>query len=94
MYEYDRRIALVAMQDVAKLLAWATNHGIRLNVANVRRAAVVARFCLASEAATRQDWTTQHANFFRSDEITKRILFIMLSAVGPVAAFKHCVHPW
>jgi lipoprotein-releasing system permease protein len=35
-----------------------------------------------------EDWTTQHANFFRSIEITKRILFIMLSAVVAVAAFN------
>ena len=35
-----------------------------------------------------EDWTTQHANFFRSIEITKRILFVILSLVVAVAAFN------
>jgi lipoprotein-releasing system permease protein len=91
MYEYDRRIALVAMQDVAKLLRMGDDiTGIRLNVADMYAAPRVVR-----ESATAlggsylvEDWTTQHANFFRSINITKRILFIMLSAVVAVAAFN------
>jgi len=43
---------------------------------------------LRSGHLPRGDWTTQHANFFRSIEITKHILFIMLSAVVAVAAFN------
>jgi lipoprotein-releasing system permease protein len=35
-----------------------------------------------------QDWTGQHVNFFRSIEITKRILFVILSLVVAVAAFN------
>ena len=35
-----------------------------------------------------EDWTGQHANFFRSIEITKRILFVILSLVVAVAAFN------
>jgi len=34
------------------------------------------------------DWTNQHVNFFRSIEITKRILFVILSLVVAVAAFN------
>ena len=91
MYEYDRRIALVAMQDVAKLLRMGDDiTGIRLNVTDMYTAPRVVRDSAAALGGSYlvEDWTTQHANFFRSIEITKRILFIMLSAVVAVAAFN------
>jgi lipoprotein-releasing system permease protein len=91
MYEYDRRIALFAMQDVAKLLRMGDDiTGIRLNVADMYAAPRVVRESAAALGGSYlvEDWTTQHANFFRSIEITKRILFIMLSAVVAVAAFN------
>jgi lipoprotein-releasing system permease protein len=91
MYEYDRRIALVAMQDVAKLTRMGDDiTGIRLNVTDMYAAPRVVRDAAAALGGSYlvEDWTTQHANFFRSIEITKRILFIMLSAVVAVAAFN------
>jgi lipoprotein-releasing system permease protein len=64
--------------------------GIRLNVTDMYAAP---RWCAPPPwrwAATYlvEDWTVQHANFFRSIQITKKILFIMLSAVVAVAAFN------
>jgi lipoprotein-releasing system permease protein len=91
MYEYDRRIALFAMEDAAKLLRMGDDiSGIRLNVADMYAAPRVVRDSALSLGGGYlvEDWTTQHANFFRSIEITKRILFIMLSAVVAVAAFN------
>jgi lipoprotein-releasing system permease protein len=91
MYEYDRRIALFAMQDVAKLSRMGDDvTGLRLNVANMYAAPRVVRESAMALGGSFlvEDWTTQHANFFRSIEITKRILFIMLSAVVAVAAFN------
>lgn len=91
MYEYDRRIALTAMPDLAKLLRMGDDiTGIRLNVANMYAAPRVVRDSATSLGGSYlvEDWTTQHANFFRSIEITKRILFVMLSAVVAVAAFN------
>ncbi len=91
MYEYDRRIALFAMEDVAKLLLMGTDvTGMRLNVADMYAAPRIVRESAAALGGSYlvEDWTTQHANFFRSIEITKRILFIMLSAVVAVAAFN------
>src|ERR1700682_2858419 len=35
-----------------------------------------------------QDWTNEHANFFRSISITKRMLFFILSLMVAVAAFN------
>jgi lipoprotein-releasing system permease protein len=91
MYEYDRRIALFALQDVAKLERMGDDvTGIRLNVADMYAAPRVVRAAAVALGGNYlvEDWTTQHANFFRSIEITKRILFIMLSAVVAVAAFN------
>jgi lipoprotein-releasing system permease protein len=91
MYEYDRRIALFAMQDVAKLLRMGDDiTGLRLNVADMYAAPQVVRQAAVALGGNFlvEDWTTQHANFFRSIEITKHILFIMLSAVVAVAAFN------
>ena len=91
MYEYDRRIALFSMQDVARLSRMGEDiTGLRLNVADMYAAPRVVRESAAALGGSYlvEDWTSQHANFFRSITITKRILFIMLSAVVAVAAFN------
>ena len=91
MYEYDRRVAIVAMQDAARLLRMGDDvTGIRLSLDDlyaaprVSRAAAVA---LGGDVEV-QDWTNEHANFFRSIAITKRILFFVLSLMVAVAAFN------
>jgi lipoprotein-releasing system permease protein len=91
MYEYDRRIALVAMPDAARLLQMGDDiSGFRLDLLDMYAAPRIVR-----EAALAlgggfyvEDWTGQHVNFFRSIEITKRILFVILSLVVAVAAFN------
>ncbi len=91
MYEYDRRIALVAMQDAAKLLRMGDDiTGIRLNVADLYAAPRIVRAAAIALGGGYDvdDWTNQHVNFFRSIEITKRMLFVILSLVVAVAAFN------
>ncbi len=91
MYEYDRRIALVGMQDAAKLLRMGDDiTGIRLNVADLYAAPRVVRAAAIALGGGFEvdDWTNQHVNFFRSIEITKRMLFVILSLVVAVAAFN------
>jgi lipoprotein-releasing system permease protein len=91
MYEFDRRIALVSMPDAAKLLRMGDEAtGVRLSLADMYAAPR-----MAHEAAVAvgggvqvQDWTGEHVNFFRSIEITKRILFVILSLMVAVAAFN------
>jgi lipoprotein-releasing system permease protein len=91
MYEYDRRIAIVAMQDAAKLLRMGDEvTGIRLKVADLYAAPRVvhaAAVAIGGDVEV-QDWTQEHANFFRSISITKRILFFILSLMVAVAAFN------
>jgi lipoprotein-releasing system permease protein len=91
MYEYDRRIAIVAMQDAAKLLRMGDDvTGIRLNLADLYAAPRVSRAAAVALGGELQvlDWTEEHANFFRSISITKRILFFVLSLMVAVAAFN------
>jgi lipoprotein-releasing system permease protein len=91
MYDYDRRIALVALQDAAKLLRLGDDiTGIRLNVTDMYAAPRIVRAAAQSigGGVYVDDWTNEHVNFFRSIEITKRILFVILSLVVAVAAFN------
>ena len=91
MYEYDRRIALVSLRDAARVLQMADGvTGIRLNLADPYAAPRVVRAAAIALGGGFyvEDWTGQHANFFRSIEITKRILFVILSLVVAVAAFN------
>src|SRR5271156_1642034 len=91
MYEYDRRIALIDMQDAAKLLRMGDDvTGIRLNLTDMYAAPRISRaaaLALGGGVAI-QDWTNEHVNFFRSIAITKRILFVILSLMVAVAAFN------
>jgi len=93
MYEYDRRIALVAMGDAARLLRLddaAT--GIRLRVSDPYAAPRIVHEVAVSlgdsSTLTVNDWTEEHVNFFRSIEITKQVLFVILSLLVAVAAFN------
>jgi lipoprotein-releasing system permease protein len=91
MYEYDRRIALVSMQDAAKLLQMGGDiSGLRLSLADMYAAPRIVRAAAIALGGGFyvEDWTGQHVNFFRSIEITKRILFFVLSLVVAVAAFN------
>jgi lipoprotein-releasing system permease protein len=92
MYEYDRRIAIVAMQDAARLLRMDDAvTGVRLRLADMYAAPRVVRAAAISLGGREwevQDWTNEHANFFRSISITKQMLFFILSLMVAVAAFN------
>jgi lipoprotein-releasing system permease protein len=91
MYEYDRRIAVMAIQDAAKLLRMGDEvTGIRLNLTDMYAAPRLSRAAAIAigGGVEIQDWTNEHVNFFRSIAITKRILFVMLSLMVAVAAFN------
>ncbi len=91
MYEYDRRIAVIAMADAAKLLRMGDEvTGIRLKLADMYAAPRLAHAAAVAigGGVEVQDWTNEHANFFRSISITKRILFVILSLMVAVAAFN------
>ncbi|MBV8495383.1 MAG: FtsX-like permease family protein, partial [Gammaproteobacteria bacterium] len=92
MYEYDRGLALIHMADAPRLfhLDDAVS-GLRLAFADPLRApALVRRIALAlgGPGFYVSDWTEDHANFFRSIEITKSMMFVILLMLVAVAAFN------
>jgi lipoprotein-releasing system permease protein len=91
MYEIDNGLALVHLADAARLLRTGFDaSGLRLAVHDPLRAPSVAR-AVAEELGGGfwvEDWTQRHANFFRSIELTKRMMFFILLLVVAVAAFN------
>jgi lipoprotein-releasing system permease protein len=91
MYEYDRGVALVHMQDAARLFRLGDDvSGVRLKLDDLFDAPRVAReLAMALPGDYRvQDWTRQHANFFRAVKTEKRVMFIILTLIIAVAAFN------
>jgi lipoprotein-releasing system permease protein len=92
MYEYDRGLALVHLSDAARLIrSDAGVTGLRLAFADPLHApALVRRVALAlgGNGFYVSDWTQDHANFFRSIEITKSMMFMILLMLVAVAAFN------
>lgn len=91
MYEYDRGLAYVNMQDAARLFRTdGKATGLRMTVENIVLAGSVARM-LAIDLGGGfyiDDWTRQQSNFFRSIQLTKSIMFVILSMVIAVAVFN------
>lgn len=91
MYEFDRRLAFINFSDAQKLFRLADNaSGVRLAVTDVFDAARIVRDVAleAGGGVMVSDWTRRNVNFFRSIQITKSILFVILLMVVAVAAFN------
>jgi lipoprotein-releasing system permease protein len=91
MYEFDRRLGFVNMQDAQRLFRTGDDvTGIRLAVTDVYSASTIVRDVAldAGGGVLVSDWTRRHVNFFRSIQITKSILFVILLMVVAVAAFN------
>lgn len=97
MYEYDAGLALIHIEDAAKLYRMGQNvSGVRLKLDDLFDAPVVA--ASISDQLNSQlnqsgsyyvsDWTRQHANFFRAVQMEKRVMFIILTLIVAVAAFN------
>jgi len=91
MYEFDRGLALTHMADAARLFHLGEQvTGLRLALADPLHAPQVAvrvARALGGDFYV-SDWTQNHANFFRSIEITKSMMFVILLMLVAVAAFN------
>jgi lipoprotein-releasing system permease protein len=91
MYEFDRSLAFVNVEDAQRLLRFGDQvTGVRLAVKDPLAAPAVVR-----EVANAwgggvyvTDWTREHGNFFRSIQLTRSIIFVILLLVVGVAAFN------
>ncbi|MBT8108779.1 MAG: lipoprotein-releasing ABC transporter permease subunit [Gammaproteobacteria bacterium] len=91
MYEFDRRLAFVNIGDAQKLYRKRDAvTGVRLAVTEIYAASDIVREVAREhgELVLVSDWTRVHVNFFRSIQITKSILFVILLMVVAVAAFN------
>ncbi len=91
MYEYDAGLALIHLDDAAKLYGMGDRvSGVRLKLKDMYRAPQVGRelSALFGDDFYISDWTRQHANFFRAIQIEKNVMFIILLLIVAVAAFN------
>jgi lipoprotein-releasing system permease protein len=93
MYEYDATLALIHMDDAAKLYRMGDKvSGVRLKLADLYQAPRIARELgnqlRSSGAYYITDWTEQHANFFRAVQMEKHVMFVILTLIVAVAAFN------
>lgn len=97
MYEYDAGLALIHMDDAAKLYRMGDNvSGVRLKLDDLFDAPTISKAIEqrlnqapnANGAYFVTDWTQQHANFFRAVQMEKRVMFIILTLIVAVAAFN------
>ncbi len=91
MFEYDRRLAFINIQDAQRLYRMGDAvTGLRLAVTDIYEApAIVRDVAIAQgEVVLVSNWQRRHVNFFKSIQITKSILFVILLLVIAVAAFN------
>lgn len=91
MYEFDRRLAFVNLRDAQRLFRKGDDaNGIRIAVTDIYDAFRIVREVAldGGGGVLVSDWTRRHVNFFRSIQITKSILFVILLMVIAVAAFN------
>jgi len=96
MYEFDRGLALLHMGDAAKLYHFDDQvTGLRLALDDpftapqlVLRAARNLDIAGNTDGFYVNDWTRDHANFFRAIELTKSMMFFILLILVIVAAIN------
>ena len=91
MYEFDRRLAFINIDDAQRLYRKKdVITGVRLAVTDIYAAPDIVREVAREfgKLVLVSDWTRVHVNFFRSIQITKSILFVILLLVVAVAAFN------
>jgi lipoprotein-releasing system permease protein len=89
-YEYDSTLALVHVDDAAKLFRVEGPTGVQLRLENVNDAREVGgalQMALGQPYAVR-DWTRTNANWYDAVLLEKRMMFIILTLIVAVAAFN------
>ena len=89
-YEYDSALALVHVDDAAKLLRVEGPTGVQLKLADVHEARSVGlalQQSLGPDVVVR-DWTRTNRNWYDAVQVEKRLMFIILTLIIAVAAFN------
>ncbi|MGB4345290.1 MAG: lipoprotein-releasing ABC transporter permease subunit [Burkholderiaceae bacterium] len=89
-YEYDSSLAFIHLEDGEKMFRQAGPSGLRLKVADMQQAPLVAQalsHSLTGDLYIR-DWSQQNRNWFAAVQTEKRMMFIILALIIAVAAFN------
>ena len=89
-FEYDSALAMVHVNDAAKIFQLSGPTGVRLKLRDLHQAPEVANALsrtLVGDFFIR-DWTRQNRTWFASVQVQKRMMFIILTLIVAVAAFN------
>ena len=90
MYEFDSSVALVHMEDAARLYTRGGSEGLSLLTTDLVAAPVISRRAAAALPTPHAviDWTQRHSSFFRALKTEKAVMFVILMLIIAVAAFN------
>jgi lipoprotein-releasing system permease protein len=89
-YEYDAGMAMIHVDDAARIFRLEGPTGIRLKLKDLHQAREVGAQLagqLSGDLLVR-DWTRQNRNWFAAVQLEKRMMFIILTLIIAVAAFN------
>jgi lipoprotein-releasing system permease protein len=89
-YEYDSGLALIHIDDAAKLFRVEGPTGVQLRLKDLNQAREVAMDLAMGmgQGVTVRDWTRTNRNWFSAVQLEKRLMFIILTLIVAVAAFN------
>ncbi|MEN9888916.1 MAG: Lipoprotein-releasing system transrane protein LolE [Pseudomonadota bacterium] len=89
-YDYDANLALMHVQDAARLFRLEGPSGLRIKLRDLHQAREVAAELQAQlgNGFYVRDWTQQNRTWFAAVQVEKRMMFIILTLIVAVAAFN------
>jgi lipoprotein-releasing system permease protein len=89
-YEYDSGLALIHLDDAARLFRVEGPMGVQLRLSDVQGARQTGASLQASLGPNVivRDWTRTNRNWYDAVQIEKRMMFIILTLIVAVAAFN------
>ncbi len=89
-YEYDSGLALIHVDDAARLYRLEGPSGVQLKLADAQAAREVSHELagVLGRNYTVRDWTRTNRHWFDAVQIEKRMMFIILTLIVAVAAFN------
>ncbi len=89
-YEYDSTLALIDIEDAARLFRTEGPTGVQLRLKDLNQAREVAAQLASALGPTVRvtDWTRTNRNWFSAVQLEKRMMFIILTLIVAVAAFN------
>ncbi|WP_088278556.1 lipoprotein-releasing ABC transporter permease subunit [Ideonella sp. A 288] len=89
-YEYDSSLAMIHLDDAARLYRVEGPTGVQLRLAKVQTARAVGEQLAAAlgKSVEVRDWTRSNRHWFDAVQIEKRMMGIILTLIVAVAAFN------